>query len=88
MNEELLKNIIDDIHTERESQKIRWSSSFDCKNTLNDWATYINIYLSKATSAASTDQTVRSNLIKVAALTVTALENFDSTGTFAKRHYD
>jgi len=40
--------IFKEIDKEREYQDNKWGDEFDSKNTLNDWVTYINIYLSNA----------------------------------------
>ncbi len=81
--------ILEEIKKEREYQDGKWGNTFDDKNTINDWGTYINIYLAKATDMAATKEDQRKNLLKVATLAVAALQTFDRNGNnFAQRHYD
>lgn len=82
--------IFDQIVTERQYQDQKWGTSFDDKNTLNDWAAYINVYLSRALSMENVKKpdAQRVALVKVAALALAALETFDRNGGFAPRHYD
>lgn len=81
-------NIFQEINKERDYQDSKWGIDFDNENTINDWATYINIYLAKATSFGVSKKDQRKFMIKVAALSVAALETFDRNGGFADRHYD
>lgn len=50
-----------------------WGTNFDSKNTLNDWAAYINIYLGQALKMGASPEEVRTNLRKVAGLALSAL---------------
>ena len=79
---------IEDILAERECQDKTWGRRFDDKNTINDWAAYANIYLSRATSMKATPVEQRVGVIKAATLLVGALEAFDRNNGFAPRHYD
>ncbi len=83
-------SIFEEINKEREYQDQKWGVEFDDQNTLNDWATYINIYLSKAADMSNKDnpKIQRLHLLKVAALAVAALETFDRNEGYAPRHYD
>jgi len=87
--------IIADINQEREHAQKYWDPDFDACNTVNDWGTYINIYLARATKMRdkttpfeqySADQ--RKALVKVANLAIAALETFDENDGFPDRHYD
>lgn len=88
LEEECQQNIINEIKAERDYQDKKWGYEFDDKNTLNDWATYINIYLAKATAMGIQKEEQRKMLVKVATLAVAALETFDRNGGFPNRHYD
>lgn len=81
-------NIAEQIRAERLYQDSRWGTEFDGKNTINDWGTFIGIYLAKATDMSASSDTQRKQLLKVATLAVAALEAFDRNGGFAARHYD
>jgi hypothetical protein len=82
--------LFDQIATERQYQDQRWGTEFDDKNTLNDWAAYINVYLTRALCMENVGkpENQRIAMVKVAALSVAALEAFDRNGKFAPRHYD
>jgi len=82
--------IFGEINAERDYQDEKWGSEFDNSNTLNDWATYITIYLGHAANMDNINdsETQRSHMLKVAALAVAALETFDRNKGFAPRHYD
>lgn len=82
------RKIFDQIELERKYQDKKWGDEFDRKNTVNDWATYINIYLSRATTMGVSKEEQRKAMVKVATLAVAALERFDENGGFAPRHYD
>jgi hypothetical protein len=77
-----------EIELERAYQDNKWGDEFDKKNTINDWASYINIYLGRACEMGRPKNQQRENLIKVAALAIAALERFDENLGFAPRHYD
>lgn len=64
-----------------------WGTDFDSKNTLNDWAAYINIYLGQALKMGATTDEVRKNLRKAAGLALSALRWAEGGGV-APRHYD
>jgi len=95
---EVREDILDEIYAERDRQLevVGWSAEFDSKNTINDWVTYVVIYLGKAAewhtagrpSMGKTRDQARTNLIKVAALAVAALEVIDREKGPAARHYD
>jgi len=72
------------IDSEREYQKLRWSTEFDNANTPNDWVPYITHYLGKAVTLPWHRETFRRYLVVVAALAVAALEREE----YAPRHYD
>ena len=93
--------IIEDIEKERGYAAQYWNAEFDSKNTVNDWAAYINNYLSDAVrmrgrhpavapseSVHEMRQRQRKALVKVANLAVSALEAFDDNDGFQERHYD
>jgi hypothetical protein len=84
----LRKEIFGEIEKERAYQEEKWGTKFDDKNTVNDWGTYINIYLAKATDMGASKAQQRTGMAKVAALAVAALESFDRNKGFALRHYD
>lgn len=81
------KQIYDQIDTELDYAHGKWGTEFDSKNTLNDWAAYANIYLSRALEMGADEPTKRKNLIKAAGLLISALEWLDS-GKMPPRHYD
>lgn len=80
--------IFAEIEKEREYQDSKWGTDFDDKNTLNDWCSYIVNYLGKAIAMKNTKEEQRIFLIKVATLSVAALEAFDRNHGFPNRHYD
>jgi hypothetical protein len=80
--------IFDEIQGERAYQDKKWGTSFDDKNTTNDWVTYIDQYAGKASPLTKDDTTSRIAFLKVAALAVAAIEALDRNGSFPKRHYD
>lgn len=77
-----------DVIAEREYQDEKWGNEFDDKNTINDWATYINNYTSHFTAMNATPKEKERALIKIAALTVAAFESAYRNKGFPKRHYD
>lgn len=92
--------VIRDVQAEREYQLTRgaegklpgqtaWDYTFDDKNTPNDWAAFIAIYVGRAVNTSNTDITAefRKNMVKVAALALAAVEAVDRVGT-PRRHYD
>lgn len=64
-----------------------WGLAFDEKNTLNDWAAYMNLYIGKATAMGATPEEVKRNLRKAGGLVLSALYQAENGG-FAPRHYD
>ncbi len=82
-----LKNVMDEVQTWRQYQD-QWGHAFDDNNTVNDWGTYINVYLTRATTMKATPAEQREALVKVAVLAVAAVETFDRNNGFAPRHYD
>jgi len=72
------------IENERAYQDGKWGSSFDDKNTPNDWVAYIAIYLGKAVTFPWDRTAFRTAILKVAALCVAVLEREE----YPKRHYD
>lgn len=81
-------SIFAQINTERAYQDKKWGTVFDDKNTINDWGTYIGIYLARATKMGTERTGQREAMVKVATLAVAALETFDRNNGFAPRHYD
>ena len=70
-----------------------WSYAFDDKNTPSDWASFINIYLGRAVTTAaasgfSVNKDFRTNMLKVAALAIAAIEAVDRNETLSLRHFD
>jgi hypothetical protein len=82
-----VKEILEQIALESERARKQWGTTFDDKNTLNDWAVYVNIYLGKATAMGATKEEVVKNLIKAAGLLVSALDRAVND-KFAPRHYE
>lgn len=72
------------IEDERAYQNSKWGTAFDEKNTPNDWVAYVNKYLGQAVTHPFNDGVFRTNMRKVAALAVAALEQ----DKYAPRHYD
>lgn len=82
------QEIFAQIETERAYQDGKWGTQFDDANTINDWGTYIGIYVAKATAMGVSKEEQRKQLLKVASLAVASLETFDRNNGFAPRHYD
>lgn len=80
--------IFAEIESERAYQDGKWGTQFDNRNTINDWGTYIGIYVAKATAMGVPKEEQRKQLLKVASLSIAALETFDRNNGFAARHYD
>lgn len=72
------------VEKERAYQDEKWGRDFDDKNTVNDWVAYMTKYLGQAVTLPWTDATFRTQLLKVIALGVAALER----NTYPPRHYD
>jgi hypothetical protein len=81
--EELSSEVLKEVLRARQ----QWGTAFDEKNTLNDWAAYINIYLGQATTMEVSDEDVRTNLRKAAGLALSALYHAENN-SLAPRHYD
>lgn len=76
------EKILQEVKDERERQiALAFKGStedFDRANTKNDWVSYITTYAGRATDKLYRDQQdFRSNMIKVAALAVAAVEACD-----------
>ncbi len=84
----MFETVLNQINKEITRARQQWGVAFDDKNTLNDYAAYINIYLGKATAMGIPTDEVKRNLYKAAGLVVTALERLETNGRFAPRHYD
>lgn len=82
-----MDEIFDQIRKERECQNAKWGVAFDDKNTANDWSSYVTRYNGNASFAATPNEW-RTQVVKVAALAVAALEAFDRNGGLPGRHYD
>lgn len=82
-----VKETADEIVAEVERAEKMWGTDFDSKNTLNDWAAYINIYLGKAAVMGASKDEVVKNLRKAAGLTLTVLR-WTEADALAPRHYD
>lgn len=81
--------IFADIEKERAYQDEKWGTQFDDRNTINDWAAYITLYLGeRATKMGRTPAEQREGLVKVATLAIAAIETFDRNQGFPPRHYD
>lgn len=76
--------IYETIELERAYQDKKWGRTFDGKNTPNDWVAYITKYLGQSVTMPFHGETFRTQMLKVAALAVAALEQDD----YAARHYD
>lgn len=63
-----------------------WGVDFDDKNTANDWVAYICRYVSKA-GVNDTPEQFKTNLIKAAALCVSAMNAIDRNGDCAPGHW-
>ena len=83
----MIDDILNDIKTEREYQQDKWGDEFDSKNTANDWASYIIIYVGQAITMPWNKKTFRTQLLKVATLCVAAIEWCDKD-SIPPRHYD
>jgi hypothetical protein len=83
-----MRQVLEEIRAEREYQDGQWGTEFDDKNTLNDWVTYVNIYMAQAAVMTATPEEQRKNMLKAATLLVAAVETFDRNGQFAPRHYE
>lgn len=80
-----VKEIYEAIDTERAYAEEKWGTEFDEKNTLNDWGSYITIYLGNALKMGISKEEQRKQLIKTAGLVINAIYWLDD---MPKRHYD
>lgn len=80
--------VLEEIRAEREYQDGEWGTKFDDNNTLNDWVTYIMIYMGQAAGMEASPEDQRKNMLKAATLAVAAVESFDRNEQFAPRHYE
>ena len=85
---DLRERIFKEIESERDYQDEKWGTEFDKLNTINDWNTYINIYMGRACEQNRSKFAQREFVVKVATLAVAALERFDENDGFFPRHYD
>ncbi len=72
------------IDAERNYQDGKWGTSFDNRNTPNDWVAYITAYAGKAVTLPWDAAKFRTSILKVAALAVAVLER----ESYEPRHYD
>lgn len=84
-----LEAIFTDVRNELDEAAQKWGSEFDGLNTLNDWATYISIYVGQAASMANKDDPheVYRQLIKAMGLCASAAGHVVEE-LIAPRHYD
>lgn len=82
-----IREISDLVLSEVMRARQQWGTSFDEKNTLNDWTAYVNIYLGRATTMGATSEEVKKNLRKAAGLVLSALYQAENDA-LAPRHYD
>jgi hypothetical protein len=59
----------------------------DSKNTVNDWGAFMCKYVTRMTDAYATTDDIRTNLIKIGGLALSALDILDTNGQFAPTHY-
>jgi hypothetical protein len=81
-----------EIISEVDRQMRLWGTSFDDKNTANDWVAYICNYVASGAysgrQAKYTPTRFREHLVKAAALCVSAILAIDRNGDCAPRHYE
>lgn len=82
------EKIFEEISKERDYQNSKWGTEFDDKNTLNDWVSYMNIYLGQASKIDSNPTEQERQLLKAVTIGVAALETLYRNGKFADRHYE
>jgi hypothetical protein len=85
---ESLSKIFEQIDNENCYACDQWGYDFDDHNTINDWISYMTIYMGRAVNLKASKEEQRKNLKKVANLAVSAIESFDRNNGFPKRHYD
>jgi hypothetical protein len=81
------QKIFDDVKEERKYQDKKWGLEFDKNNTANDWSSYIMTYLANASAMPTGSPEYRKLMIKVAALSVAAIEIADDK-FMPIRHYE
>jgi len=73
-------------------QEKLWGTEFDDKNTANDWVAYICNYIARGAYAGReeqyTPQRFMENLLKAAALCISAILAIKRNGDCAPRHYE
>ena len=82
---EIMENVVDDIIAERNRQKALAhggdTDEFDRGNSRNDWIAYLNAYSGRAAQKVFRNekegQEFRTNMLKVAALCIAAIEAHD-----------
>jgi hypothetical protein len=84
----MTNKIIEELIAERTYQDARWGTDFDDKNTLNDWISYTNQYITKGAGIGASSEDQRKYVLKAATILVAALEAFDRNNGFPPRHYD
>ena len=84
--------ILDEVFSEHSRQVRFWGTTFDDKNTANDWCAYICKYVAAGAYAGRgekyTPKEFRENLKKAATLCIAAMEAIDRNGDCAPRHYE
>lgn len=90
-----LLTVVEEVKRERERQ-LQWSDGFDRGNSRNDWIAYIASYSGDAAdkvikkekgTSFEDNMRFRSNMIKVAALAIAAVESLDK-GYMDDEHND
>lgn len=82
-----LSDVAVDVMNEVDRAREMWGTTFDDKNTLNDWIAYTNIYLANASTMGASPETVKRGLRKAAGLVLSALYQAEND-LLAPRHYD
>jgi hypothetical protein len=89
-----MEQLLTDVRTELERAE-QWGTDFDDANTINDWISYITGYTGHVYDYARSSRGrvqdldgVRSELLKVAGLALSAVKAMDRNGSFPPRHYD
>lgn len=76
------QTVLQEVAAERDYQNNKWGTSFDDKNTAYNWFGYIAAYGSRNLTGTPEDkfnEAFRTDMLKVAALAVAAVEAFDRT---------
>lgn len=84
-----LDDVIKDVVAELDYAHETWGPGFDTKNTLSDWVTYVNVYLSSAAEMDSMEDSdyVYEQLIKASGLCASAAMHV-RLNKIAPRHFD